>query len=259
MANKIRGKLKYIIRLAPIGGSPIPLSTLGNLTPAQHCAENKGEFSSPSLDSDLCVTARGKVFSDDPPNSIISGFTYHYNVVEDIELTPETDAMLPTPNRTSIGVGEGITIHSNVPVLWEINSSLIAPSSVQSTSYSQSIHLTALNKAGSVTIFAKNDDGQNSISLTIVEPTGVKYSLKKYPNSFKQMIFHPKNGFVFVVGLEIAVLPDTVNFENIMIRELDSAANTSGIFDDGKVHCHLKEHGAAQPAGTLCDGVGQPS
>ena len=232
MAEKIRGKLRYIIRMAPAGGFQVPLTVLNGMTPQEHCASLNGEFSSPAVDRDLCVTARGKFFANDSPGAIMGGFSYYYNVLEPIELTVKTDAKLPSQNRTTIGVGEGITIYSNVPVLWEVQSNLINPATIKSLEHSKSITLTALDQAGTVTINAKNNYDSKSITLSIITPTQIKFQKIKEIHT-KDVL---DSGFI----ANLYAYPDTVNFGTLQFAELESNAVANGILAEGNGQPHGK-------------------
>ena len=87
--------------------------------------------------------------------------TIEYEAYCKIELTSETAAKLPkNRDRTTIGVGEAVTVRSNIPMLWEIQSNLVNPSSVKSKTPSNEISFSALDKAGSVTVRAKTQHDQ---------------------------------------------------------------------------------------------------
>ena len=100
------------------------------------------------------------------------------------------------------------------------------------------MQITALDKVGSVTITAKNKYDKATIIFSIIEPNGISYAQQVYANTSEPMIYHPKNGCVAVVGLRVTLLPTTVNFGNLLFQEVDVASIDSGIFNDGKLHCH---------------------
>ena len=244
MSKQIRGKLKRLFQDSPMGGFQIPLSTLKGLTPEEHCSINKGEFSSPSVGVDRCITARGKVFANDNPNTPRAGFSYYYEVLKGIELTPKTDAVLPTRDRIIIGVGEGITINSNVPVLWEVESSLITPNIIKTNEYSSSIHLTALDRAGAFSVKAKNDYDEKEIEITIITPVSLQFEIVKK--------IHTKDVLDSGFTANIYVLPLTVNFSAITVYELESYAIADGLLSEGNGMGHGKyTNGRSAPIKSL--------
>ena len=167
-------------------------------------------------------------------------------VIPEIVLSTKTKLPKPSETRKVIGVGEEITVFSNTPVSWEISSDLIR---IVNQSR-QSVTFVALDKAGSVSVTAKNEEYQKTVSIRIVQPTGIKY-IQAYRGS-QPRIYHPKNGYELGVGVKMVVQPETVNFHNIVLREIDSAATNTGILDDGYTYCHIEE--GKKPLGYLCNG-----
>lgn len=136
-----------------------------------------------------------------------------------LKLTSQTAATLPKDrNRTTIGVGETVTVTANQPVTWEVRGSLL--SKVQKTA--SSIRFTASDQVGNITITAKTVDCgiSQSIQFSVIAPSGIKF--------VKKQELHVQNildaGFI----AHLYLLPDTVNFYNVQIRELDSPAIASG-------------------------------
>ena len=239
MAKKIRGKLSAIYGgRASAGRDTLPLSILNGMTPRQHCEKliaergGKGHFKTVSESEDACM-----LYSCNFYGNCFEGaeYSYYYETYEKIELTSETVFVLPANrNRTKIGVGESVVIKSNVPVEWEISKKLVSID-IQDD---RKLQISALDKAGSVTIIAKTNNDKAAVTFSIIEPKGVSYSQQVYMNSSEPMIYHPKNSCVAVVGLRVTLLPTTVNFGNLLFQEVDVASIDSGIFNDGKLHCH---------------------
>ena len=258
MGKKYRGKLHSIYGGSSAAGRErIPLSALNGMTPKQHCeklvseasknSSLKGYFKEESIHEDVCMLPHANYFGGD---YLAAVYSYYYDTYEKIELSSETDFKWPAnTKRTTIGVGEGITISSNVAVKWEINSPLVKIN----RQHSHSIHISALDKAGVIVIKARHNYDEKTMILKVVIPNKIEYSLGKYIRNGKTipMIFHKKGGYELVVGLKMVVHPKNVNFGNISIRELDSPSVDSGIFNTGEVHCHI---GGTQPAGSQCNG-----
>lgn len=181
--------------------------------------------------------------------------TIEYEAYCKIELTSETAAKLPkNRNRTTIGVGEAVTVRSNIPVLWEIQSNLVNPSSVKSKTPSNEISFSALDKAGSVTVRAKTQHDQKSITFSIIEPVSLSYSLARNEDN-SPMIFHEKGAYIAIIGLVITVHPKTVNFYKVVFRESNEPSKDSGVFlEKGKIHCHATKE--TRKAGTKCPRAG---
>lgn len=240
MAKKIRGKLKSVYGGRGHTRPQIPLEKLNGMTPQQHCAieikkSGSGEFKTVSEGEDVCMLPftpfnSGKTF-------LAPVYSYYYHVYEKIELTSETVFLLPqNRQRTTIGVGESVIITANIPVEWEISKGLVVVNSKKS----QKLQITALDKAGSVTITAKTKYDKATIVFSIVVPSDVSYSQQYYWMSVEPMIYHPKDGYQAVVGLRAILQPTTVNFGNLLVQEVDVPSVNTGIFDDGKVYCHNK-------------------
>lgn len=181
--------------------------------------------------------------------------TIEYEAYCKIELTSETAAKLPKNcNRTTIGVGEAVTVRSNIPVLWEIQSNLVNPSSVKSKTPSNEISFSALDKAGSVTVRAKTQHDQKSITFSIIEPVSLSYSLARNEDN-SPMIFHEKEAYIAIIGLVTTVHPKTVNFYKVVFRESNEPSKDSGVFlEKGKIHCHATKE--TRKAGTKCPRAG---
>ena len=188
-------------------------------------------------------------------NPAFQHITIEYEAYCKIELTSETAAKLPkNRNRTTIGVGEAVTIRSNIPVLWEIQSNLVNPSSVKSKTPSNEISFSALDKAGSITVRAKTQHDQKSITFSIIEPVSLSYSLARNEDN-SPMIFHEKGAYIAIIGLVITVYPKTVNFYKVVFRESNEPSKDSGVFlEKGKIHCHATKE--TRKAGTKCPRAG---
>lgn len=239
MTKKIRGKLNAIYGgRASAGRDTLPLSILNGMTPKQHCEKlvsergGKGYFTTISESEDACM-----LYSCNYYGNCFTGveYSYHYDVYEKIELTSETVFTLPkNRQRKVIGVGESVVITSNIPVSWEISRGLV----IIDLQDNQKLIITALNKAGSVTITAKTDYDRVSIVFSIIEPSDISYSQQYYWMTTEPMQYHPKNGYQAVVGLRAILQPMTVNFGNLSVQEVDVQSVNTGIFNDGKVYCH---------------------
>jgi hypothetical protein len=257
-------KVVSLFALSSLGCRQLPLSTLKGLPPMEHCALHKGEFITLSERTDRCVTARGKVFSDDDPDSIIAGYDYDYEMVgsEDgkIELTSVTENTFPAPrSRRNIGVGEVVTIESNVGVKWDIDNKKLVSIVKHRT---KELCIRAKDKGGICTITAsykhKGKIIKNSIKFIIVEPKMLRYSLAKYQD-YKPlegkgaMLYHSKGTYEGLVGLRIQLLPISVNFSNVLVRELNCASVNTGYFKDviKGPNCHIHI-----PGDTQCTGNG---
>jgi hypothetical protein len=259
-------KVVSLYALSVSGNRNLPLSTLKGLDPMTHCALEKGEFVTVSESTDRCVTARGKVFSDDDPDSIIAGYDYNYEMVgsEDgeIELTSETKNILPAPrSRKNIGVGEVVTIESNVGVKWHIDNKLVSIIKRKA----KELCIKAGDKGGICTITAsykrKGKTITKNIKFSIAEPQSLRYSLGDYqdynfPNKKGSMLYHPKDTYLGIVGLKIQLLPTSVNFSEVLVREVNCASVNTGYFKDiiKGVICHI-----GPPTNNQCSGFGEAS
>ncbi|XXQ68037.1 hypothetical protein ACKLNO_10580 [Neisseriaceae bacterium B1] len=242
MAKKIRGKLSAIYGgRASAGRYTLPLSILNGMTPKQHCEKlvvergGQGHFKTISESEDACMLYSCNFYGD-----CFEGaeYSYHYEVYEKVELTSETVFTLPANRtRTTIGVGESVIITSNIPVEWEISKGLVTINLQES----QKVQITALDKAGSVTITAKTKYDKATMVFSIIVPSNISYSQQYYWMTTEPMMYHPKDGYQVVVGLRAILQPTTVNFGNLVIQEVDLPSINTGIFDDGKVYCHINE------------------
>lgn len=179
-----------------------------------------------------------------------------------IKLTSKTTATLPEPRtRTTIGVGEFVTITTNIPVNWRIDDEQLARITKQD---SQTIEIQANDKAGkcSITATGKTSGKTGSITFTILEPQSIEYRLGRYedyPNVHGlrkekgMLIYHLKNGNEAYVGLCMKLLPTSVNFSNVLLHELNCASVNTGCFDTGKVMCHIN---TLPPVNNKCEGKG---
>lgn len=168
----------------------------------------------------------------------------------DIELTSETAATLPANrDRTTIGVGESVTIRSNVDVEWEgFNTDIGSFTLIDSKTAS----ITAKDKAGAITVKAKNDCDTESITFNVITPERLDYEQSYTSDTHETMQIHEQGTALFRSILKVTVYPTTVNFSAIRIREVDVATTTStGYFNDGKNKCHI-----AQGDNVPCTGAG---
>ena len=165
-----------------------------------------------------------------------------------LKLTSLTEATLPANRqRTTIGVGEVVTVTTNQPVTWTISGSLVYKRQETSTSFT----FMAQHEVGSILITAQTECEMQQLSFQVVEPNGINYELDSVNihGSLVPRIYHKKGGYEFVVGLRMTLLPTSVNFGNLFFNEIDSASIDTGVFNDGKVHCHIS---GSQPRGSVC-------
>ena len=165
-----------------------------------------------------------------------------------LKLTSLTEATLPANRqRTTIGVGEVVTVTTNQPVTWTISGSLVYKRQETSTSFT----FMAQHEVGSILITAQTECEMQQLSFQVVKPNGINYELDSVNihGSLVPRIYHKKGGYEFVVGLRMTLLPTSVNFGNLFFNEIDSASIDTGVFNDGKVHCHIS---GSQPRGSVC-------
>ena len=165
-----------------------------------------------------------------------------------LKLTSLTEATLPANRqRTTIGVGEVVTVTTNQPVTWTISGSLVYKRQETSTSFT----FMAQHEVGSILITAQTECEMQQLSFAVVDPNGINYELDSVNihGSLVPRIYHKKGGYEFVVGLRMTLLPTSVNFGNLFFNEIDSASIDTGVFNDGKVHCHIS---GSQPRGSVC-------
>ncbi|UOP04605.1 hypothetical protein [Conchiformibius kuhniae] len=212
------------------------------MTPKQHCENliakrGGGRFARVSDSEDVCYLPSCNYFNCNPEGAEYSYYYETHDTPPKIELTSETVFTLPANRaRTTIGVGEAVIVSANIDVTWQVSSNLVTVGKQDS----QKILITALDKTGSVTVTAKTEHDTKSMTFSIIAPSGVSYSQSFYPNSQEPMVYHPKDLAVSVVGLSVTLLPTTVNFDNLTVRELDAASKDSGIFKTGDIHCHSR-------------------
>lgn len=167
-----------------------------------------------------------------------------------LKLTSLTEATLPANRqRTTIGVGEVVTVTTNQPVTWTISGSLVYKRQETSTSFT----FMAQHEVGSILITAQTECEMQQLSFQVIGPYGINYELDSVNKhgSLVPRIYHKKGGYEFVVGLRMTLLPTSVNFGNLFFNEIDSASIDTGVFNDGKVHCHIS---GSQPRGSICKG-----
>ncbi|MCV2502494.1 MAG: hypothetical protein N4Q30_00155 [Neisseriaceae bacterium] len=138
-----------------------------------------------------------------------------------LKLTSTTKATQPkNPDRTTIGVGEVVTITSNRPVKWTNSSPDLAKMKVVTSTKAV---LTAYDKAGQTSIVASAGEDSATISFTIIQPE--KLAIERIPGS---PIIHKKGRPGCGWYGQMYIQPSAVNFYNIQISELDSKAVGEG-------------------------------
>jgi hypothetical protein len=137
-------------------------------------------------------------------------------------ITSQTTVTSP-PNRarTTIGIGEDVDLTVTPgPGTWNIVS---GGGSLASTS-GTTVTYTAPDRVATVTIQATGSGCTCSITLNVIEPTGLLF---QKDSNFKHTAGRPDCGYL----AKVFVQPDTVSFHNIEIRELNSAATLTGYYD----------------------------
>ena len=126
------------------------------------------------------------------------------------ELTSFTD-LPPNPARTVIGVGEGVTVVSDIPVIWMISGAAVVESHTETE-----LHFSAADQAGAVTVSAVSSEnsGWSSIKFDVVAPSGLRF--------VKTVDLHKKNTLEVGFLAEMYLLPEHVNFSNVEVCELES-------------------------------------
>lgn len=247
--------------------------TLGNLHRSKGEFEYTGEYDSPieacaqkNMDCWVYDTKRGEHIRYDPiahhnvtcvECSHTSGGAYntYYKAFRKpespkLELTSQTVFALPANrDRTTISVGESVVINANIPVKWQLQ----GVGNIDA--YSQtSLRFTAFDNAGSVTITAtavyENKQYTKNLTFTVIEPDGIQYEQGFHiANPDKPLLYHPAGGISAVVGLWLRVLPLSVNFGNLELKEEDSAGMDTGLLGEGgPVRCHINQ----APVAGLC-------
>lgn len=216
------------------------------MTPKQHCekliaeasknSDLKGYFKEESVGEDVCMLPHANYFGG---GYLAAVYSYYYETYEKIELTSLTKATLPTNrNRTTIGVGEEVTITSNTPVFWEIDSNFLKADNIQKSQPSTKLTITTLDRAGSISIKAKHQYDEKTITFTIITPRDLFFD--------DALDLHIQDvldsGFIANTYLQ----PNTVNFYALEVRELESFARGTGILSDakGKPHGHYTNGGS---------------
>lgn len=195
------------------------------------CDENGNKVSVRVTDKGIEITQEQyhQTALVDPSNYTVVGV---WEGSIEIKLSSETDAILPKDrSRTTIGVGEGVTVTSNTAVEWEIDSKLVNIIE-QKPTY---IKFSAKDSAGSVTVKAKTACTDKSIKFTIIEPSGLKFNLVKK--------LHVKDCLSAGFIAHIYLLPREVNFYAVTLVELESFAVSNGLLSEGnnKPHAQYKD------------------
>lgn len=145
-----------------------------------------------------------------------------------LKLTSLTTATLPANRkRTTIGVGEGVTVSANQPVEWSIKGSLLEKEEKTATE----LGFIASDQAGIIRVTAKTECEEQSIEFSVIQPTGIKFV------KIKDVHVHNLLSAGFVAQLYLQ--PPSVNFYRVSIQELDSPAyGGTGLFseDNGALH-----------------------
>jgi hypothetical protein len=167
-------------------------------------------------------------------------------------ITSQTLASDPADrSRTTIGVGEEVTLTvSPGPATWAVSGGgTVSPSSGTSLTF------RAGDRAGCATVTATGGSGSCSISFTVVEPSGIKMSRTSLVRHKKGK---PDCGFL----ARPYVLPDTVSFQNIEVREKNSKATATGYFSPFNNITHQPATQTESDWYTVqecCTGLGSPA
>ena len=164
-------------------------------------------------------------------------------------LTSQTFATVPSNRaRTRIGVGEEVTLtYSCGSATW----SKSGGGTLSSTS-GASVTFTAPDRAGSVTITATGSGCTKSITLTIVEPSGLVMR-RASGSGVRHTTGRPEAGFRATPHFQ----PADVSFYNIETREQDVAAVASGAYSVWSGIGH-SPNSSFISSGTAVAGVGTP-
>jgi hypothetical protein len=135
------------------------------------------------------------------------------------EITSETVMTQPANRaRTDIGVGERVNVTFS---LGEATWSLAGDGFLSSTSGATIVY-RAPSRAQSVTLTATGSGCTATITFNIIAPTGVRME--------RIDVLHQQNKPNIGMHTKIYILPDTVNFHQIQIKELDVNGVASGIY-----------------------------
>ena len=145
-----------------------------------------------------------------------------------LELTSLTDATLPVNRRrTIIGVGETVKVTANQIVEWEIRGGLLHKEHKTATT----LIFTADDQEGSIKVIARTDCDEENITFSVIQPKGLMV--------IRREIIHAQNvldaGFI----ANFYLLPNSVNFYRVQVRELDSPAHAIG----SRINSHGTLHG----------------
>lgn len=146
-------------------------------------------------------------------------------------LTSQTYAASPANRaRTKIGVGEEVTLTYSPGVgdiKWSATGGTLSPKSGASVTF------TAEDTAGKVTITATGSLGSASITFTVVIPA--ELTMMRKPDS---PLLHGEGYLNCGFTGKPLIHPNDVNFYRVEIRELDSRAITSGVYNDSEGAFH---------------------
>jgi len=211
------------------------------------CSDDSGEGTYDTNDANGTGDAGGTDASN--PGGDIAGTT---TSCQQCQITSETASATPSDRaRTTIGVGEQVTLTFS---LGSADWVLSGPGTLSWTSGS-SIVYTAGDRAGSATISATGSGCTASITFTIVEPSGIlmsRISLVRHLNGA------PDCGFLARPYL----LPNTVSFYRVEVREQNSRATVSGYYQpfNGVTHQPATQTESDwYTVGECCEGLGSPA
>ena len=152
-----------------------------------------------------------------------------------LELTSLTAATLPADRqRTTIGVGETVTVLANQLVEWEIKGSLLGKEQKTATT----LTFMASDQAGAVQVIAKTECEVKSILFSVLQPSGLRF--------IKTKEIHVHNVLDAGFLAQLYIQPAHVNFSKVVIREVDSPSyGGTGLFsmENGRMHGdYIKKH-----------------
>jgi hypothetical protein len=167
-------------------------------------------------------------------------------------ITSQTTASVPPDRtRTMVGVGEEVTLTVDpAPATWSVSGAgTVSPSSGASVTF------RAGERAGSATVTAEGAGCCCSITFTVVEPSGIMMSRTSLVRHRKGK---PDCGFL----ARPYVLPNSVSFQNIEVREKNSKATATGyflLFNGTRHQPEPQNESDWFTAQECCEGLGSPA
>ena len=137
------------------------------------------------------------------------------------KITSQTTATSPSDRtRTTVGVGEEVQLTFSLgSANWTASAGKLSAATGVSTLF------TAPERAASVTLTAVGGGCTSTLTLTVIEPSGVL--MERAPG---MNVWHSHGIASVGIKTEIYILPATVSFENIEISEDDCVGAVTGFF-----------------------------